>query len=185
MRVLLVGATGFIGGHIRGQLLARGVEVLATTRRPAGPAAGSLHWARLDLRDAVTPQAWTPLLEGVDAVINAAGVLQDGLSDSTGVVHADAPRALFEACGRAGVRRVIQISAIGVDRQGLTAFSSSKLRGDQALAERDLDWVILRPRSCSAVPSMGEVRCFARWRRCPWCSGHRRRGSSRWSSSTT
>jgi uncharacterized protein YbjT (DUF2867 family) len=45
----------------------------------------------------------------------------------------------------AGVRRVVRLSAVGVDRETPTEFSRTKLAGDNALMERDLDWVILRP----------------------------------------
>jgi uncharacterized protein YbjT (DUF2867 family) len=52
---------------------------------------------------------------------------------------------LFAACEQAGVRRIVQVSAIGGDRHTATAFSQTKLAGDTALMQRDLDWVILRP----------------------------------------
>jgi uncharacterized protein YbjT (DUF2867 family) len=93
----------------------------------------------------VTPAAWAALLDGVDAVVNCAGVLQDGVADSAQAVHVDAPRALFQACKDAGVRKVIQISAMGADREALSRFSETKRQGDLSLTERDLDWVILRP----------------------------------------
>jgi len=60
-------------------------------------------------------------------------------------VHVDGVAALFAACEQAGVRRIVQVSAIGVDRHTATAFSQTKLAGDTALMQRDLDWVILRP----------------------------------------
>ena len=44
-----------------------------------------------------------------------------------------------------GVRRIVQVSALGVDRGATTAFARTKLAGDQALMARDLEWVILRP----------------------------------------
>jgi uncharacterized protein YbjT (DUF2867 family) len=60
-------------------------------------------------------------------------------------VHETAPAALWKACAEAGVRRVIHFSAMNVDRGGLTRFSRTKLRGDEALMGSGLDWVILRP----------------------------------------
>jgi uncharacterized protein YbjT (DUF2867 family) len=60
-------------------------------------------------------------------------------------VHVQGATALFAACEAAGVRRVIQVSAIGVDRGAITAFARSKRAGDEALTARNLDWVILRP----------------------------------------
>jgi uncharacterized protein YbjT (DUF2867 family) len=146
VRVLLTGATGFIGSAVRARLLAQGHEVIAVARR-AGPrmAQPGLRWVALDMGRAATPEAWEPHLAGVDAAVNCAGVLQDGWGDSTAGVHLAGPAALFAALERAGVRRVVQISAIGIDRAAVTAFSESKAAGDAALMARDLDWVVLRP----------------------------------------
>jgi len=77
--------------------------------------------------------------------VNCAGLLQDAPGESTRGVHVAGAVALFRACERAGVRRVIHLSAVGVDRDTPTEFSRTKLVGDHALMERDLDWVILRP----------------------------------------
>ncbi len=98
------------------------------------------------------PDTWQAHLAGVDALVNCAGVLQDSPRDST-KVHASGAAALFAACERAGFRRVIHFSAIGVDRVAPTDFSRSKLKGDQDLMARDLDWVILCvPLSWSVPP---------------------------------
>jgi uncharacterized protein YbjT (DUF2867 family) len=144
VRILLLGATGVIGSHVLAKLRTQGHQVLAVARRTGQPGRG-LEWVSLDLREATRPEVWLPLLRGIDAVVNCAGVLQDGPTDSTAAAHHDGPAALFDACEQAGVRRVVHLSAIGADREGLSAFSRTKRQGDDALAARDLDWVILRP----------------------------------------
>jgi uncharacterized protein YbjT (DUF2867 family) len=146
VRVLLLGATGLIGSHVLARLQAKGHGVIGVARGPK-PASlpDAVDWLRLDLRDATRPEVWLPHLSGVDAVVNCAGVLQDGAGDSVDAAHRDGPAALFAACERTGVRRVIHLSAIGADRESLSAFSASKRAGDEALAARDLEWVILRP----------------------------------------
>ena len=147
MRVLVTGATGLIGSATVACLRAAGHELVAVVRR-ASAEADRLPVQRLialDMARSVDPAHWGPHLQGVDAVVNCAGVLQDGPQDSTAGVHNAGAAALFAACEEAGVRRVIHFSAIGVDRETPTPFSKSKLEGDQALMARDLDWVILRP----------------------------------------
>jgi uncharacterized protein YbjT (DUF2867 family) len=147
MHVLLIGASGFIGAAVAARLKRDGVRITAVGRS-AGTAAGRVaaeRWARLDLRHATRPADWLPLLEGVDAVVNAAGVLQDSAKDSTRKVHLDAPAALYAACAQAGVRRIVHISAMGAGEAGLTAFSRTKHAADEALTKSGLDWVILRP----------------------------------------
>ena len=146
MRILLIGASGFIGSSVADRLRAAGHEIVGVVRR-RGPAATGIEADRLVQLDIArtTADDWLAHLAGIDAVVNTAGVLQDSPTDSTHGVHAAGASALFEACERAGVRRVVHLSAIGVDRGGVSEFSRSKLAGDEALMRRDLDWVILRP----------------------------------------
>lgn len=147
MRILLTGATGLIGAAILGRLASDGHEVVAVTR-VCGSAADRLPahgFVRLDIASATTADRWLPHLAGIDAVVNCAGVLQDSPRDSTAGVHALGVPALFAACARAGIRRVVHLSAIGLDRHAPTDFSRSKRAGDAALMALDLDWIILRP----------------------------------------
>jgi uncharacterized protein YbjT (DUF2867 family) len=114
----------------------------------------------LDLREATAPEAWAPLFDGVDAVVNCAGVLQDSPRDSPARLHRDMPIALWRACEAAGVRRVIHFSALGVDRGDVTPFSRTKREGDEALAASGLDWVILRPSVVVGRPAYGGSALF-------------------------
>lgn len=147
MRVLVTGATGLIGAAVVARLIAEGYEVSGIARNIARAERSlpQISWISLNIARVTPAAAWFPYLNGIDALVNCAGALQDGPGDSVGGVHEQGMAALFEACEFAGVRRVVQISAIGVDRETPTRFSQTKLRGDQALMRRNLDWVILRP----------------------------------------
>ncbi|HEU0098988.1 MAG TPA: SDR family oxidoreductase [Allosphingosinicella sp.] len=162
MRILLIGASGLIGSAVAARLKRDGHEIVAVGRG-GGPAARRVpvdRWLFLDLRGVTTPQAWRPHLAGIEAVVNCAGVLQDSSRDSPGRVHRDMPLALWAACQAAGVRRVVHFSALGVDRGGITPFSSTKREGDDALAASDLDWVILRPSVVVGGPAYGGSALF-------------------------
>jgi uncharacterized protein YbjT (DUF2867 family) len=129
------------------RLRAEAHDVVAVTRS-LGPASQRLPASRfivIDIARATRAEDWIPHLDGIDAVVNCAGVFQDSPSESTKGVHVEGIGALFAACERAGVRRIVHISAIGIDREAPTAFSRTKLEGDKTLMARDLDWVILRP----------------------------------------
>ncbi|WP_370156246.1 SDR family oxidoreductase [Ferrovibrio sp.] len=145
MRVLVLGATGFIGRHVTAALLAAGHDVIAGGRRADEarrrfPGIGTLD---CDLARDTDPAVWRPRLAGIGAVVNAAGLLRGRGIEA---VHATGPAALFAACAAAGVTRVIHISAISADAGAGTDYAASKLRGEQALrAQGGLDWVILRP----------------------------------------
>jgi uncharacterized protein YbjT (DUF2867 family) len=142
MKVAIIGGTGLLGSAIVADLSSRGHSVISMSRSAgiASPDAISV-----DLNEATSPSYWLPHLDGVEAVVNCAGVLQDGPKDSTSMVHHHGIANLFAACEQLKIRRVIHFSAIGVDRQTPSAFSETKLSGDKALMERDLDWIILRP----------------------------------------
>jgi len=142
MRVLVVGASGLIGSAISAALSMDGHQVIGATR--SGRPSGLARAISIDMRTA-RAEDWLRHLQGIDIVINCAGVLQDSSRDSTNAAHADGPAVLFSACAAAGVRKVIHFSAIGMDRETPTAFSQSKARGDAALQASDLDWIILRP----------------------------------------
>src|SRR5687768_14232144 len=111
MRVLVLGATGLIGSAVTARLVAAGHEVvgLARTRDTAARRLPVERWIVADLRDVRGPEDWLPHLQGVNAVVNCAGTLQDSVRDSTAKVHSEAPAALWRACAQAGVRRVIQM----------------------------------------------------------------------------
>ncbi|OAP39962.1 nucleoside-diphosphate sugar epimerase [Sinorhizobium glycinis] len=144
MRVLVVGASGLIGSAVCAKLLERGTTVVRVVR-PGSSWSGAGAAVEIDLAQAHRPEDWLPHLSGIAAVVNCAGTLQDGPGEDTAGVHARGPAALFQACEKAGVRRVIHFSAMGVEKEQPSSFSRTKLEGDKALMARDLDWVILRP----------------------------------------
>jgi uncharacterized protein YbjT (DUF2867 family) len=138
LRVLVTGAEGFIGRHIVAALRAAGHTVIAGGRRPTHADSLACDFSR-DL----TPDAWISRLAGIDVVVNAVGVLRESGVNTFERVHVSGPKALFEACQRVGLRRVIQISALGSPEAG--EYLASKHRGDAELAYLDLDWSIIRP----------------------------------------
>ncbi len=140
--VLLLGASGLIGSAVLARLRTDRYVVRAIARR-AGQAQDGVEWRVLDLKALVEPADWAPHLKGIYAVVNCAGLLQGG--DDMRAVHADSVRALYGACEAAGVRRVVHVSAIGVERGALSEFSATKRAGEEALMATTLDWVVLRP----------------------------------------
>ena len=141
MRVLVTGANGFIGSRVATELRSAGHEVLIAVR--SGPARSGGEMVLCDFARDLDPQMWIPRLTHIDAVVNCAGILRETRTDKFQNIHVDAPLALFRACAAAGVRRVIQISALGEPNDG--EFIASKHWADRALAELDLDWLVLRP----------------------------------------
>lgn len=147
MRILLLGANGFIGSHVLGRLLSDPHQIRAAVRDPARLKLRfpELEAVRADLNRMLQPADWRPLLEGVDAAINCAGALQSGRGQNLRAVHLDAPLALYHACVEAKVRRVLHLSSISADPEAGTEYARTKHAAEQALKALDLNWTILRP----------------------------------------
>jgi len=146
VRILLTGATGFVGRPLLQALLARGHEVHAVVRRPAALAPRPhLHPVLLDFGQAVRVEDWLALLGGVAVVINAVGIFRQRPGQRFEAVHRRAPQALFAACAQAGVGLVLQVSALGAGDAPRTAFLQSKRAADDFLLGLPLRAVVLRP----------------------------------------
>lgn len=137
MRVLVTGAKGFIGRAAVDALRDRGHDVIELAHRDPHTD-HALDFARASIAE------WRALLAGVDAVVNCAGIFADEGASTLQAINVDGAARLFQACAEAGVRRVIQLSAIGAE-EGLSPFARSKRAAEYALKALDLDWVILRP----------------------------------------
>lgn len=147
MRVLLIGAYGFIGSAIASSLSRAGHEVvpLGRSARFGRRLLPDLGWIEADLNRLTTADAWLPLFDGVEAVVNASGGLQDDARDRLARTQGEAIVALIAACEQAGVRRFVQISAPGARLGASTLFMRSKAVADASLAKSSLAWTILRP----------------------------------------
>lgn len=168
-RVLVLGATGFIGRHVVHALLGAGVAVTGVRRAtPAVQAEkgapASIGWKSLHLHTLRVPEDWREHLQGFDVVINCVGILRQRWGERYEDVHHHMPAALAQACATAGVR-LIHTSALGLHEGAKSRFLSSKLRGEQAIQASGADHCIVRPSLIDGVGGFGAswLRMLARW----------------------
>jgi len=142
MNILLCGATGFVGRHLTRSLREAGHSVIRAVRSPREP-----DDIAVDFRNDNSKEIWLPRLHGIDAVINAVGVLRDSRDNPMQKLHTETPLALFAACVGAGVKRIVHVSALGVDSGVDVPYFTTRLAAECALRElpEQVRWLCLRP----------------------------------------
>jgi NADH dehydrogenase len=150
---LVTGASGFVGSHLVPTLIAAGHRVVALVRTPED---AHLVIGRLpaDTRGAVEtrigdithPATLGPALTGVDAVVHLAAIPRDfsGGADLR-LVNTEGTRAIVVAMADAGVRRLVHMSAMGVEDVPDLHYASSKAKAETLVRGSRLDWTILKP----------------------------------------
>ncbi|MGI8740884.1 MAG: complex I NDUFA9 subunit family protein [Gammaproteobacteria bacterium] len=128
--ICVLGGTGFVGRHLVSRLAERQLRVKVLTRRPERHRGLLvLPTIRLIEADVHDPTQLRRHFQGCDTVINLVGILNERGHDGAGFqrAHVELARAVITACRRAGVRRLLQMSALGADAAtGPSFYSRSK-----------------------------------------------------------
>ena len=141
MNILICGASGFVGRHLDRVLSDSGYNVFRGVRNPGKP-----NDIAIDYCHDLSKSAWFPKLEGMDVVVNAVGVLRNSGKQPMKLLHEKAPIALFSACREVGIKKVIQISALGIDQNIETTYFQTKRQADITLQEiaGDMKYLIIQ-----------------------------------------
>lgn len=148
--VCILGGTGFIGRHIANRLAERGIGTrILTRRRERNRELLVLPTVQLVEANAYDEDALTRQFEGMDAVINLIGILNQVGGVTFEQAHVDLPRSVVNACKRADVPRLLHMSALGADAEhGPSAYQRTKGEGEQMVfreSDDELAVTVFRP----------------------------------------
>ena len=132
--ILILGGSGFIGRHVCEALERAGLYATVPTRRLPARSVQMLPRVSVVSADVHDPAQLSTLVRGHDAVINLVAILH-GTAQSFDHVHVQLPRLLAQTCADQGVRRLVHMSALGVDVNGPSMYLRSKAKGDAVLQE--------------------------------------------------
>lgn len=144
-RVLVLGGSGFVGRHVCEQLTRLGWQITVLTRRAVNAASVQSLPGLTVIEASVHQEAdLARLMPGHDAVVNLVAVLH-GNEERFEQVHVQLPGKIASAMKKAGVQRLVHVSALGADPQGPSMYQRSKARGETVLHNAGLQLTILRP----------------------------------------
>ena len=142
--ITVLGGGGFLGRYVVQRLLARGARVRIAQRTPRAATflkplggLGQTQFVTADVRDGASIAR---AVQGSDAVINLVGAFGDMQA-----VQADGAGHAAAAVKAAGISTLVHVSAIGADRDSLSAYGRSKGDGEAAVRATFADAAILRP----------------------------------------
>ena len=146
--ILILGGSGFIGRHVCEALERAGLYATVPTRRLPARSVQMLPRVSVVSADVHDPAQLSTLVRGHDAVINLVAILH-GTAQSFDHVHVQLPRLLAQTCADQGVRRLVHMSALGVDVNGPSMYLRSKAQGDAVLQDmasrHGLELTLLQP----------------------------------------
>jgi NADH dehydrogenase len=143
--VTLFGGGGFLGRYVAQALLQRGARVRLVARDPKHgffiKPQGGLGQTQFIAADVTKRATVDRAVQGSDAVINLVGLLSGRLE----AVHVDGARNVAEAAKAAGAETLVQISAIGADRDSASLYGRTKAEGEAAARAAFPGAIVIRP----------------------------------------
>ncbi len=143
MQVLVVGGTGTLGRQIAKTAIDQGIEVRCMVRNPRKAAFLQEWGCEITQGDLLNPKDIDYALEGVDAIIDAATTRPD---DPKSIYETDweGKLNLYNACERAGIKRVVFLSLLAASRYRKVPLMDIKYCTEKLLQESSFEYTILQ-----------------------------------------
>jgi NADH dehydrogenase len=144
MKIFIAGGSGFIGTHLSKMLRDKGHELRLLLHRRSALETGGIEAVEGDV---TRPDSVEKAVEGCDAVINLVGIIRE--FPSRGItferLHVQATANMLSATRKAGIRRYLQMSALGTRPDAVSQYHVTKSRAEDLVRSSGLDSTILRP----------------------------------------
>jgi uncharacterized protein YbjT (DUF2867 family) len=143
--ILVIGATGWLGGMVVDRLIDQGKPVRALVRRPGDAERFDARGVESVFGDLKDPASLERACQGADTVITTANSAARGGDDNVLTVDEQGNRDLIDAARRGGVSQFVFTSALGSDRASRVPFLRAKALAEQHLKDSGLTFTILMP----------------------------------------
>ena len=143
--LLITGGTGFVGNSIVKKTLDKGLDVRLLIHRRKRPEFSQHPNVNQVVGDILQPETLTKALEGVDAIIHLVGIIVETKGASFEAIHHQGTINIVTAAQKAGIKRFIQMSALGSSPAAASRYHQTKGKAEEYLRASGLDYTIFRP----------------------------------------
>jgi uncharacterized protein YbjT (DUF2867 family) len=141
-KIVISGANGFVGKNV-GRFLARnGFEIVPLVRKGRKKA---VDFGRAIISEDLTEDVLVGSVKGSAAFLHFIGKGRQTAGSDYGSVNANLTRNAVALCKKAGIKKIIYLSGLGVDKKSTLGYFISKFKAEQEIMQSGLDYTIFRP----------------------------------------
>ena len=146
-RIFVTGATGFVGHAVVRALLAHGFLVRCLVRPGSEAALKGFESIDRVPGDVLEPDALAASVEGCGALVHLVGIIREHRTRGVTFdrLHTQATANMLAVAHEAGVKRYVQMSAVGTRPGATSRYHQTKWQAEEVVRASALDWTIVRP----------------------------------------
>ena len=139
-RVVVTGATGFVGRHVRRHLRNGDVEISSVSRR---------DFKTFQNEQSIITKSYDsdllPRIQNHDALIHLIGIGSQSIGHDFDSVNFELTKKITGLCVRADIKKIVYLSGLGVSRHSPLGYFLSKYKAENEIRNSGLDFTIFRP----------------------------------------
>lgn len=141
-KVAISGANGFVGRNVGQFLASNGFDMISIVRKERKK---TISFGQTVLSEDLTENHLASSVRGSIALLHFIGIGKQISEIDFERVNVDLTRNAAKLCKLAGIKKIIYISGLGVDRNSTLGYFISKFKAEQAIIKSGLDYTIFRP----------------------------------------
>ena len=148
MKVLVTGATGFVGREIAIELQNAGHEITFLARDSRTASARAVEWSfggQVHTGNILDQASLEQACKGNEAVIHLVGIISEFGEQTFENIHTRGAQNVIAAAKKAGIKRFIHMSALGTRQNAVSRYHKTKWAAEEAFRQSGLDYTIFRP----------------------------------------